>query len=118
MTMTTQQTKTPRWLIYFGGWITGFIFLLTEKNDDDVRWHAANAISVFGAIHLLFAVLYRMEWWPFFGFFVRNGLWVVWIVAAVLWLVMMIQSSHGQRVMVPGLSNLAENHISKWFKPA
>lgn len=45
-----------RWervLCYLGGWITGLIFLLIERQNQTVRRHASQSMFVFGVLSIL-----------------------------------------------------------------
>ena len=44
-------------LCYVFGWLSGLIFLLIEKEDQDVRFHAMQSVIVFGGLTLLNIVL-------------------------------------------------------------
>ena len=37
-------------IAYALGWISGLVVLLAEKNNDKVRYHAAQSIIIFGGI--------------------------------------------------------------------
>ena len=44
-------------LCYLGVWITGIIFLIIEKRDKFVRFHAMQSVIVFGFLAIASAVL-------------------------------------------------------------
>jgi len=46
---------------YLGGWITGFIFLMLDRNRPAVRFHAAQSLVLFGGFHVLSIIL---SWVP------------------------------------------------------
>jgi uncharacterized membrane protein len=52
----TIRPRTLAALAYLGGWVTGVIVWLVERRDREVRFHAAQAMVVFGALSLLWAV--------------------------------------------------------------
>ena len=43
-------------LCYAGGWLTGLVFLLTDKRPF-VRFHAAQSMVVFGGLQIAYIVL-------------------------------------------------------------
>jgi len=90
-------------LCYLGWWVTGIIFLILEKEDKNVRFHAMQSIVTFGAITILLIVLYVI---PFIGWILA---WIVWIVAVILWIVLMVRSYQGQVWKVPWAGNFAES---------
>ena len=53
-------------LCYVLGWISGLVFILIEKENKFVRFHAIQSIIVFGAITVASFIL---SWIPFIGSF-------------------------------------------------
>ncbi len=105
-------------LCYVLGWITGLIFFLIDKRPY-VRFHAAQSIVVFGALHIVSIVL---GWMFGVGFFL--GGWtgfsmgvlltgVINLVALVLWIVLMIKAYQGQRFEVPIAAGIAQSFAGK-----
>jgi len=91
-------------LCYVFGWVTGLIFLLIEKEDQDVRFHAMQSIIVFGGIsllHIIFSVsLIGLPLIP-----------LLFIIGVVLWLLLMIKGFQGEKYKLPYVGDLAE----KWL---
>jgi uncharacterized membrane protein len=83
-------------LSYVVGWITGLIFFLIEKDSKFVKFHAMQSIITFGACAILSFI-------PFLN-------WIVWILALILWIVLMVKAYQGQKFKLPGIGDLAE----KW----
>lgn len=103
-------------LCYVLGWITGLIFYLIDKRPY-VRFHAAQSIVVFGALHILSFLLGIFFVASFFsgGFSLAWGLhMVIDLVALVLWVLLMVKAYQGERFRVPGAADFAE----KIFKTA
>ena len=98
-------------LCYILGWITGLIFLLLEKENEFVRFHAMQSIVVFGAFNALFVVLSILEWLPLIGglFWVLNVL--AGILAFVLWVVLMVKAYQGERYKLPWVGDFVERQI-------
>ncbi|MBI2868776.1 MAG: DUF4870 domain-containing protein [Chloroflexi bacterium] len=90
-------------LCYVLGWITGIIFLIIEKDNKFVRFHAWQSIIVFGAYTVLAMILTFI---PFIGwiFGVLLG-----ILAFILWIVLMLKAYQGQLYKLPIAGNIAEN---------
>jgi uncharacterized membrane protein len=96
-------------LCYVLGWLTGLIFLLTDKRPF-VRFHAAQSIVVFGALFIL-----RMVFW--FGWFGSWGLFSLWtllsmllgLVTLIAWIVLMVFAYQGKMFEVPIAAPLAKN---------
>ena len=83
-------------LCYLAGWITGLIFFLIEKDSQFVKFHAMQSIITFGACVIL-------------GFIPVIG-WIIWIIALVLWILLMVKAYQGQKFKLPVIGDLAE----KW----
>jgi uncharacterized membrane protein len=92
---------TAGWLSYFGGWITGLIFLLLEKENRFVRFHAMQSLIFFGAMNILTTVFNAI---PFLRF-VGGGLG---IVSFVCWIVLMVAAGRGRYYKLPLIGDYAE----------
>lgn len=86
-------------LCYLGGLITGVIFCLIEKESQFVKFHGMQSIIIFGACGILSFV-------PFVNL-------IVWIVAVVLWIILMTKAYQKQKFKLPGIGNLAEKWASR-----
>jgi uncharacterized membrane protein len=95
-------------LSYLLTFITGIIFLLTDKRLE-VRFHAAQSI--------LFGIL-----WAVIGFLSQaiTGpgpidllLGLAWIAMFVLWIVLMIQAFQGNHFKLPVIGDLAEQQVAR-----
>ena len=85
-------------LCYILGWITGIIFLLIEKDDTYVRFHAWQSVLVFGVLTVLNIA---------FSFVVVLN-WIVGVVTFIAWVVLMFKAYSGEKYKVPVLGNIAE----------
>jgi uncharacterized membrane protein len=107
-------------LCYVLGWLTGLIFFLIDKRPF-VRFHAAQSLVTFGALHILQIILGF-----FFGvslFLGRGagmgfglGILLVWclnLLILVLWIVCMVQAFQKQRFKLPITGDIAENLAGK-----
>ncbi len=100
-------------LCYVLGWITGLIFFLIDKRPS-VRFHAAQSIVVFGALHvvsialrLIFGFGFMMGGWT--GFSAGFMLIVILnLVGLVLWILLMIKAYQGERFEVPIAAGIAK----------
>ena len=95
-------------LCYVFGWITGLIFILIEKENDFVRFHAMQSIVVFGTWAILQILFYIFWLVPFLGV-ILSTLW--WIFGVVLAIILMIKAYQGERYKVPYAGDFAEKHI-------
>jgi len=98
-------------LAYLLGPITGIVFLLTEKKNPYIRFHAMQSTILFGGIFLINIVLGLI---PVLGWIVALILSpLLTLVSFILWLVLMWKAYNGEKYKVPYVGNLAEKQLSK-----
>lgn len=93
-------------LCYLLGWITGIIFLIIEKQNRFVRFHAVQSIIVFGTLTMASALLGRI---PFIGILFSIA---IGIVTLILWLILMVKAYQGEQYKIPIAGDLAEKLLS------
>ena len=93
-------------LSYGLGWITGVGFLLTERENRFVRFHAMQSTIVFGALS---ARCLLLQSFLFLG--VLLAVLIVIPVSAVLWLLLMFKAYQGERFKLPYAGDMAEERI-------
>ena len=98
-------------LCYVLGWVTGLIFLLIEKEDKFVRFHAIQSIIVFGALTIAEIILGILGLIPFIGILFWIVSWLVWLLGVVLWIVLMVQAYRGERYKLPFSGDMAEGYL-------
>lgn len=89
-------------LCYLGIWVTGIIFLVLEKKDSYVRFHALQSTIIFGTLTLISIILSKI---PFIGGILGA---VVGIAMFILWIVLMIKAYQGDPYKVPVAGDIAE----------
>ena len=93
-------------LCYVFGWVTGVIFLLIEKENSFVRFHAMQSIVVFLALFLISIILGMI---PVLG-------WIVSILmlplSLILALFMMYKAYQGEKYKLPYAGDFAEKHVN------
>jgi len=92
-------------LCYLVGFITGIIFLIIEKEDKLVRFHAMQSTIVFGGIFVLTLVLAII---PILGWILD---FFLALAALVLWLLLMVMAVQGKRFKLPIIGDIAENQL-------
>ncbi len=93
-------------LCYVFGWLTGLIFLLVEKKDQDIRFHAMQSVVVFGGISLAHLVLsISLIGAPLIP--------LLMLVGFVLWVLLMIKGFQGEKYKLPYVGELAEKWVSQ-----
>ena len=94
-------------LCYVLGWITGIVFLVLEKENKFVRFHAMQSLATF---LVLFIILVIIGMIPFVG-------WVISILISIfmlfLWLFLMYKAFKGERYKLPIVGEFAEKQIGK-----
>ena len=94
-------------LCYVLGWITGIIFLVLEKENKFVRFHAIQSLATFLTLFLIVTVI---GWIPIIG-------WIISILITplglILWLLLMYKAYKGERFKLPIAGDFAEKQISK-----
>jgi len=94
-------------LCYVLGWITGIVFLILEKENKFVRFHAMQSLGTF---LVLFVILVIIGMIPFIG-------WVISILISIfmliLWLFLMYKAFKGERYKLPIVGEFSEKQIGK-----
>ncbi len=90
---------TAAWLSYLGGWVTGLILLLLEKENRIVRFHAMQFLIFFGVMSIHGVQLHSLSW------FHRER---VGVVSFVCWIVLMITAARGRYYKLPIIGDYAE----------
>ncbi len=91
-------------LCYLLGWITGIIFLLTEKDNKFIRFHAVQSIIFSLALWVLtFLVEPRSYYddYTLYGFVI--------IIELVLWVLLMYKAYQGKKYKLPVIGDIAES---------
>jgi len=91
-------------LTYVLGFITGIIFILMEKENKTVRFHAMQSIIVFLGLFIVFIVL---SFVPFINMLIP----LIWLVEIVLWLVLIIKAFQGEKFKLPVVGDMAESYV-------
>lgn len=93
-------------LCYLLGIVTGIVFLVIEKQDASVRFHAYQSTATFGGIFVLSIVF---AWVPFVGWI---GSLLLAPISLILWIVLMIKAFQGERFKLPVVGDWAEEQLS------
>ena len=94
-------------LCYVLGWVSGLIFLLVEKDNAYVRFHALQSLVTFGVLHLASIVILII---PFLGVLLS---FLIGILCVVLWIILMVKAYKGERFKLPIVGDFAEEQTSK-----
>ena len=90
---------------YSIGWVTGLVFFATEPQNKFVRFHAMQAILVFGPACVAFLLCLSI---PFLGWILSI---FIFYGSAALWLILMFKAYQGERFKLPIAGDMAEERI-------
>jgi uncharacterized membrane protein len=92
-------------LCYVLGWLTGIIFLVLEKENRFVRFHAMQSLVTFLA---LFVISITVGMIPLIG-------WIISIlltpVGVILWLILMYKAYQGEMYKLPVIGDFVEKQL-------
>ncbi|HTY53018.1 MAG TPA: hypothetical protein VMB35_07470 [Methanomicrobiales archaeon] len=97
-------------LCYVLLWVTGIIFLLVEKENKTVKFHAWQSIATFLPLQILTWILGFL----FVGIYFFGLYWIIWlidIIIFILWLVLMYKAYSGEKFMVPIAGAFAASQV-------
>ena len=110
-------------LCYVGIWVTGIIFLIIEKKNTLVRFHAMQSLVSFGILIIVINiaddvrgwVAWTGQGWLFYPqWIVANIVFGVFCtITIVLWIVLMHRTYHGRLVKIPLFGDLALKLLAK-----
>lgn len=90
-------------LCYAFGWISGLVFLLAEKQNAKVRFHAMQALLFFGGLTVLSFV-------PIIGWLLSP---FVMIVGFIVWLMSIYKAYNGEDFELPVVGKMAKKQLAK-----
>jgi len=112
-TSTGLEANVAGLLCYVLGWVTGLIFILIEKENKFVRFHAMQSIVTFGTITAASIVLSILGLIPFIGIVFDIINWIIGALAFVLWIVLMVKAAQGTMYKLPWAGNVAEKYVGE-----
>lgn len=92
-------------LCYVLGFVTGILFLVLEKENKFVRFHAMQSTATF---IILFVVSIVFGIIPFIGWVISS---LIWVLTVVLWLLLMYEAYKGEKYKLPVVGDFAESQI-------
>jgi uncharacterized membrane protein len=94
-------------LTYVLGWVSGLLFLLIERKNNFVRFHAAQSVLVFGPVTIAGILIGLI---PVAGWMINTALA---FFAFILWIELMVRASVGQTCTVPLASTIAKRQLKE-----
>ena len=95
-------------LCYVGGWITGLIFFVLEKDSKFVKFHALQSLVVFAAFTVVCTVLQIFTQIPFIGLLISIVLGLLGLLAFILWIILMLKAYQHELFKLPWSGDFAE----------
>jgi uncharacterized membrane protein len=128
MTSLGIRACTAGWLSYLFGWISAIVFLVLERQNRFVRFHAMQAL-LFSLAWMVFEAIMRtiesLFGWlgfgfmpfgfvPFLGFGVLTG--IAGIIVLIVWIRLMVRAARGWYYKLPVIGDFAETYAnqSRW----
>jgi uncharacterized membrane protein len=94
-------------LCYLLSFVTGIVFLVIEKENRFVRFHAYQSLAVFGSLFLLSLIAGFI---PVIGSLIGFLMGPVWLI---LWILLMVKAYQGERFKLPVTGDWAEEQSAK-----
>jgi uncharacterized membrane protein len=98
------------YLSYILGWLLGLIGLAVVKDDENVRFHCAQAFVYSVALYIVYLVL---SFIPILGWILIP---IVGVAAFVYAIIVMLKAAKGERYKMPVCGDFAEKNVMGWFK--
>jgi uncharacterized membrane protein len=110
LTSLGMKARTAGLLCYLLGWVGGLVFLLLERDNRFVRFHAIQSILFFGTVSILGGIF---SYFPF-ALFGLGG--VVGLIGFIGWIVLMVAAHRGRYYKLPLFGDIADqlaNRVSQ-----
>jgi uncharacterized membrane protein len=92
-------------LCYLLGFVSGVIFLLIEKENRFVRFHAMQSVFTFGFFFVVNIILHFI---PFIGWVLMP---ILGIVTLIVWILLMVKAYKGEYYKLPVIGDMAEQKL-------
>ena len=99
------EPKLAALLSYLAGFVTGIVFLVIEKENRYVRFHAMQSTIVSGG---LFVLQWVLAFIPFLVMLVP----LIGLAGLVLWIVCMVKAYQGEKFKLPIVGDIAERQTA------
>lgn len=106
-------TKLAGLLAYLLGWISGLVMYLVEKDNHEVRFHAAQSILVSLALLALYIPLTILGFIPIIGIIALLASLALGLAGFGLWVYLLVQGWNLNHVRLPIIGEMAEQWASR-----
>lgn len=100
-------------LCYVLGFITGIVFLVMEKDNKFVKFHAVQSIATFLPLMAIGWMISSSMLWSW------SMIWIVgmissllFLVELILWLVLIMKAFQGEKFKLPIVGDIAESRLN------
>jgi uncharacterized membrane protein len=93
------------WLVLSYLWLAAVIPYLVEKDDREVQWHAKHGLVLAGVELILSVVLFVIGLFTCLGCLIQL---VAWIPVLILHVMLIVKALNGERMLIPGISQYAD----------
>lgn len=116
------SSRTASALAYSGWWVTGAILWFAERRDPVVRFHAAQALVVFGGAALLICLfgalaIASLTYLPATFSILITAALVTWMAAVLLWGITMWKVMSGDEWRLPVAASWVDRLSSQSAQP-
>lgn len=105
-------------LCYLCGWLSGLIFILIEKDNKTVKFHAWHSLflnlgffALYVALTIVSAVLGQIA--PVLGMLFGLVVLVLNLAFLVLWIILMVKAYQGLKFTLPIITEMAQKQADK-----
>ncbi|AII59397.1 membrane protein [Dehalococcoides mccartyi CG4] len=109
-TSTGLQENVAGLLCYVLIWISAIIFLILEKDNKFVRFHAYQSLVVFGSLQIISIFTFIFKLIPVLYGIITGG---IWILSFILWVVLIVKAAQGFKYKLPIAGDIAERWANK-----
>lgn len=111
-TVTGLPENTEAALTYVGIWFSGLIFILLEKDNKKIRFHAMQSLVTFGGLHLVLIVIKTLVGPLFFlSWAFLSLIPLLWLLGFILWLVLIVKAYQGEMFKLPIVGDFAAKQV-------
>ena len=112
-------------LCYLGFWVTGIIFLVIEKKNKLIRFHAMQSLVTFGILNIIWGIANSFRGWGLVwgwgmgvflspAYIAATAIFIIFFVLWwVLWAIGMYKAYHERPFRIALFGNLAEKCLAK-----
>ncbi len=116
----SQQSRTRALLSYLVLFFSGIVMFFVGRHDRFVRFNAAQSITLFLPLFILSTILKLIAIIPIIGFLL-GGIatflsTILFIIGAILWIILMVQSYRGVTVRIPIVAAYADSLVARFSK--